>query len=87
MSHAEETSLVAEGVMNEGHRSAMLGMKGRPTVAEDIAVMREILLAEYADAWVHISHISSKMQLIWFVKLKTWCESYSRSNTSSFNYD
>ena len=46
--------------MNEGHRSAMLGMKGRPTVAEDIAVMREILLAEYADAWVHISHISSK---------------------------
>lgn len=60
MSHAEETSLVAEGVMNEGHRSAMLGMKGRPTVAEDIAVMREILLAEYADSWVHISHISSK---------------------------
>lgn len=60
MSHAEETSLVAEGVMNEGHRSAMLGMKGRPSVAEDIAVMREILLAEYADAWVHISHISSK---------------------------
>lgn len=60
MSHAEETTLVAEGVMNEGHRSAMLGMKGRPTVAEDIAVMREILLAEYADAWVHISHISSK---------------------------
>lgn len=60
MSHAEETSLVSEGVMNEGHRSAMLGMKGRPTVAEDIAVMREILLAEYADAWVHISHISSK---------------------------
>lgn len=60
MSHAEETSLVAEGVMNEGHRSAMLGMKGRPTVAEDIAVMREILLAEYADSWVHISHISSQ---------------------------
>lgn len=59
-SHAEEPSLVADGVMNEGHRSAMLGMKGRPTVAEDIAVMREILLAEYADAWIHICHISSK---------------------------
>ncbi len=59
-SHAEEGSLVAEGVMNEGHRSAMLGMKGRPTVAEDIAVMREILLAEYSGAWIHICHISSK---------------------------
>lgn len=60
MSHAEERSLVAEGVMNECHRSAMLGMKGRPTVAEDIAVMREVLLAEYSGAWIHISHISSK---------------------------
>ena len=59
-SHEEEPTLVAEGVMNEGHRSAMLGMKGRPTVAEDIAVMRDILLAEYADAWIHICHISSK---------------------------
>ncbi len=45
--------------MNEGHRSAMLGVKGRPTVAEDIAVDRDILLAEYADARVHVAHISS----------------------------
>ena len=57
--HEEETSLVEEGAMNEGHRSAMLGIKGRPTVAEDIAVARDILLAEYADARVHIAHISS----------------------------
>jgi dihydroorotase len=45
--------------MNEGHRSAMLGLKGRPTVAEDIAVARDILLAEYADARLHVAHISS----------------------------
>ena len=42
INHEEETSLVEDGVMNEGHRSAMLGMKGRPTVAEDIAVARDI---------------------------------------------
>ena len=59
INHDEETSLVEEGLMNEGHRSAMLGMKGRPTVAEDIAVARDILLAEYADARVHVAHISS----------------------------
>ena len=46
-------------MMNEGHRSAMLGVKGRPTVAEDIAVARDIMLAEYADARVHVAHISS----------------------------
>ncbi|MGP1574329.1 dihydroorotase [Selenomonas sp.] len=57
--HDEELSLIEEGVMNEGHRSAMLGMKGRPTVAEDIAVARDILLAEYVDAPVHVAHISS----------------------------
>lgn len=60
ISHAEEYSLVEEGAMHEGLRSAMLGVKGRPSVAEDIAVMRDILLAEYADARIHIAHISSK---------------------------
>ncbi len=37
----------------------MLGLKGRPTVAEDIAVMRDIMLAEYAGARLHVAHISS----------------------------
>ena len=59
INHEEETSLVEDGVMNEGHRSAMLGMKGRPTVAEDIAVARDVLLAEYAGARVHVAHMSS----------------------------
>lgn len=59
INHDEEPSLVEEGVMNEGHASAMLGLKGRPTVAEDIAVMRDIMLAEYADARIHVAHISS----------------------------
>ncbi|MCR5834692.1 MAG: dihydroorotase [Selenomonadaceae bacterium] len=57
--HEEETSLVKEGVMNEGKRSALLGLKGRPTVAEDIAVARDALLAEYTGGRLHIAHISS----------------------------
>ncbi|MBQ1614771.1 MAG: dihydroorotase [Selenomonas sp.] len=59
INHEEEPTLVEDGVMNEGHRSAMLGLKGRPSVAEDIAVARDILLAEYADARVHVAHIST----------------------------
>ena len=59
INHDEERSLCDEGVMNEGHRSAMLGLKGRPTVAEDIAVARDVMLAEYAGARVHVAHISS----------------------------
>lgn len=59
INHDEETSLVEDGVMNEGAASALLGLKGRPTVAEDIAVARDIMLAEYAGARVHVAHISS----------------------------
>ena len=59
INHEEEPTLVEDGVMNEGHRSAMLGLKGRPSVAEDIAVARDVLLAEYADARVHVAHIST----------------------------
>ena len=57
--HEEETSLVKDGVMNEGRRSAILGLKGRPSVAEDIAVARDCLLAEYTGGRVHIAHMSS----------------------------
>ena len=59
INHEEDNSLVEDGAMNEGHRSAMLGIKGRPTVAEDIAVARDVMLAEYAGAHVHVAHISS----------------------------
>ena len=59
INHEEDPTLVEDGAMNEGHRSAMLGIKGRPTVAEDIAAVRDIMLAEYAGAHVHVAHISS----------------------------
>lgn len=59
INHEEDNSLVEDGAMNEGHRSAILGIKGRPTVAEDIAVARDVMLAEYAGAHVHVAHISS----------------------------
>lgn len=60
ITHSEDESLVEDGVMNEGVVSAMLGMKGRPAVAEDIAVARDIMLAEYTDSILHIAHVSTK---------------------------
>ena len=59
ISHAEELELVREGVMNEGFTSTELGLKGIPRVAEDIATVREIMLAEYVGAPVHIAHVST----------------------------
>ncbi|MDU2065390.1 MAG: dihydroorotase [Sporomusaceae bacterium] len=60
ITHAEDASLVEDGIMHEGAVSARLGMKGRPAVAEDLAVAKSIMLSEYTGAPVHIAHISSK---------------------------
>lgn len=59
ISHSEDLSLVGEGVMNEGFVSTELGLKGIPWAAEDVAVAREVYLAEFTGAPVHIAHIST----------------------------
>jgi dihydroorotase len=60
ITHAEDEDLVAGGYMHEGAVSAILGIPGRPSVAEDIAVSRDIMLAEYTGAPLHIAHVSSR---------------------------
>jgi len=57
--HCEDESL-ADGAMNEGTTSTILGLPGIPTVAEDLIVNRDIIMAEYVGGKVHIAHISSK---------------------------
>jgi dihydroorotase len=59
ISHAEEESLAGDGFMHEGAVSAMLGLRGRPAVSEDIAVARDIMLAEYTGSPLHIAHVST----------------------------
>lgn len=63
ISHAEDLSLVGEGVMNEGFVSTELGLKGIPWVAEDAATARDVYLAEFTDSPLHIAHVSTKGSL------------------------
>ena len=60
VSHAEDLDLVASGVMNEGPVATELGLKGIPWVAEDAATSREIMLAEFTGAHLHVAHVSTK---------------------------
>jgi dihydroorotase len=60
ISHAEELSLVADGVMNEGATSRELGLKGIPWAAEDTAVARDVCLAEFTGVPIHIAHVSTR---------------------------
>jgi len=60
ISHAEEPSLVGEGVMNEGYVATELGLKGIPWVAEDAATARDVYLAELTGSPLHVAHVSTK---------------------------
>ena len=58
--HCEEPTLSAGGAMNEGIVSAQLGLKGIPAEAEEIMVIRDILLARLSGGHVHLAHVSTK---------------------------
>lgn len=60
ISHSIEEELNAQGYMHEGQVSARLGIPGVASVAEDIAVARDCLVAQYTGARVHIAHISTR---------------------------
>jgi len=59
ISHCEDASLAAKGVMNEGFVSTELGLRGIPDAAEDVMTGRDILLAELTGARLHICHVST----------------------------
>ncbi|QQS59115.1 dihydroorotase [Candidatus Peregrinibacteria bacterium] len=60
MSHCECDNLTGCGVMHEGWTSTRLGLAGTPEVAEDMAVLKNILLAEKSGVRLHLLHNSTK---------------------------
>jgi dihydroorotase len=46
--------------MNDGPVATELGLKGIPWVAEDAATAREVMLAEFTGAHLHVAHVSTK---------------------------
>lgn len=59
MAHCEDVSLMNDGCMNDGVMSAMLGLKSIPRAAEDIAVMRNCILAMHTGCALHIMRVST----------------------------
>jgi len=57
--HAEDAALRAHGVINEGLVATRLGLPGNPTMAEDIMVARDLMLARLTGARLHIAHVTS----------------------------
>lgn len=57
--YANDDSLAYKGQMHEGETSTYLGLKGIPAIAEEIAISRDLQLAQYAQSAVHFMGISS----------------------------
>jgi len=58
-SHPENKSLAGKAHVNESKTTILLGMKGIPALAEELQVSRDIFLAQYHNAPLHISNIST----------------------------
>lgn len=60
MAYSENKYVAGNGMVNEGETSAVLGMKARPALAEEIDLIRNIYIAEYTETPIHLTGISSR---------------------------
>ena len=61
--HCEDEQLAAGGSMNEGALSSRLGLVGRPALAEELMVMRDLELVRLTGCPVHFMHLSTRRSL------------------------
>lgn len=59
INHAEDLDLKGDGLMHEGIVSTQLGLPGNPALAEELMVYRDLRLAEFTQARLHIPHVST----------------------------
>jgi dihydroorotase len=57
--HAQDPRLTEDAQINEGALSATLGLAGWPSVAEESIIARDVLLANYTGARLHVCHVST----------------------------
>ncbi|MES2428572.1 MAG: dihydroorotase [Bacteroidota bacterium] len=58
-SYPEDTAIAGKAKVNEGEMSTLLGMKGIPSLSEELMIARDLYLAEYTDSKIHFSTIST----------------------------
>ena len=70
INHAEDECLRDEGLMHEGTISTRLGLPGNPDLAESSMVHRDLELAKFVGAKIHIPHVSSAKAVDLIRKMK-----------------
>lgn len=59
-SHCDTPALSAGGVMNEGVVAYQLGLPGYPALSEEVAMERDLRLARYVGARIHLRSVSTQ---------------------------
>lgn len=59
----DDKSINPHGLMNEGITSTQLGLPGKPAMAEELMVARDIKLTRYAESKLHFTGVSTKKSL------------------------
>lgn len=68
--HCQDAKLSAHGVMHEGPVSFELGLEGIPSAAEEVAVARDLILAAFTRARIHLAHLSAKGSVLMLAQAK-----------------
>lgn len=66
----DDTSIGSTGLMNEGLISTQMGLPGKPAMAEELMVARDIKLARYADSKLHFTGVSSPKSIEYIKRAK-----------------
>lgn len=67
----DDKSIGANGLMNEGIVSTQLGLPGKPAIAEELMVARDIKLARYTDSSIHFTGISTAKSIEYIKRAKS----------------
>jgi len=59
-SYPEDVAIAGKAKVHEGVVSTLLGMKGIPSLAEELMIARDLYLAEYTGSPIHFSTISTQ---------------------------
>ena len=59
----DDKTINPQGLMNEGIISTQLGLPGKPAIAEELVIARDIKLAGYAESKIHFTGVSTKRSL------------------------
>ncbi|ULQ53908.1 dihydroorotase [Flavihumibacter fluvii] len=66
----DDTSIAKHGLVHEGIISTRLGLQGKPMIAEELIVARDIKLARYTDSHIHFTGISSPKSIEYIQRAK-----------------